>query len=104
MARKLVVLLWHMLTKGEDYRYEPPAGTREKLQRIAYVETGERAKRTKNAEPVPDRTRDKEPGRIGEEAYVEFIRQRFGPHGTARKEHPNRKEGAKKSSKVNSGP
>lgn len=103
LARKLVVLIWHMLTKGEDYHYAPPARTREKLQRAAYVATGQRAKRTKRAEPLPDRAQDKEPGRIGEEAYTEFIRQRFGPRGPAGKEHPNRKATTKKPSRVKPG-
>lgn len=34
LARKLVVLVWHMLTKGEPYRYAPVARTRHKLRRV----------------------------------------------------------------------
>ncbi|MFN0026711.1 MAG: hypothetical protein ACKV2O_05915 [Acidimicrobiales bacterium] len=33
MARKLVVLFWHMLTRGEDYAYARPSLTAEKLRR-----------------------------------------------------------------------
>jgi len=32
LARKLVVLAWHLLQKGEPYRYAPAAKTREKLR------------------------------------------------------------------------
>ena len=34
LARKLVVLTWHLLTKGEPYRYAPIALTRTKLKRV----------------------------------------------------------------------
>jgi len=34
LARKLVVLAWHLLTKGEPYRYAPVARTRHKLKRV----------------------------------------------------------------------
>ena len=34
LARKLVVLAWHLLTKNEPYRYAPIARTRYKLKRV----------------------------------------------------------------------
>jgi hypothetical protein len=34
LARKLVVLAWHLLTTGEPYRYAPVARTRQKLKRV----------------------------------------------------------------------
>jgi|JI10StandDraft_1071094.scaffolds.fasta_scaffold194869_2 transposase len=34
LARKLIVLIWHMLTKKEPYRYAPSARTREKLRKL----------------------------------------------------------------------
>jgi transposase len=34
LARKLIVLVWHMLTKSEPYRYAPVARTRQKLRRV----------------------------------------------------------------------
>lgn len=34
LARKLIVLIWHMLKKNEPYRYAPPARTREKLRKL----------------------------------------------------------------------
>ncbi len=34
LARKLTVVVWHLLKKGEPYRYAPVARTREKLKQI----------------------------------------------------------------------
>jgi len=34
LARKLIVLVWHMLTHAEPYRYAPVARTRQKLRRV----------------------------------------------------------------------
>jgi len=39
-ARKLTVIIWHMLTTGEPYRYAPERSTREKISRMHYVATG----------------------------------------------------------------
>jgi hypothetical protein len=33
-ARKLAVLFWHMLTRGEDYAFARPAMTRNKIRRL----------------------------------------------------------------------
>ena len=88
VARKLVVLVWHMLTRQEDYHYAPPALTREKRGKLRRLATGERAART--SQPVPDRTLDREPGRSAEADYVNFISERFGPNGPTGVEHPNR--------------
>ena len=35
LARKLVVLVWHLLRNGEPYRYAPVARTRHKLRRVS---------------------------------------------------------------------
>lgn len=35
LARKLIVLVWHLLKKREPYRYAPVARTRQKLRRLA---------------------------------------------------------------------
>ena len=42
VARKLVVLVWHILTNGEPYRYAQPALHQAKLARIRIRATGER--------------------------------------------------------------
>lgn len=54
-ARKLVVIAWHMLTKGEPYRYAQPAPTQTKLARLRVAATGQR-RRTgpKPGTPRPD--------------------------------------------------
>ncbi len=41
-ARKLVVIAWHVLTKGEPYRYALPAPTEAKYRRLRVRATGER--------------------------------------------------------------
>jgi len=42
VARKLVVLVWHMLTNGEPYRYAQPALQQAKLARIRIRATGQK--------------------------------------------------------------
>ena len=34
MARKLAVIFWHLLTRGEDYRHEAPTVTQRKLRKL----------------------------------------------------------------------
>lgn len=43
-ARKLTVIIWHMLTDGEPYRWAPERTTREKLGLMHYHATGLRRK------------------------------------------------------------
>ena len=43
-ARKLTVIIWHMLTSGEPYRWAPERTTREKLGLMHYHATGLRRK------------------------------------------------------------
>lgn len=44
VARKLVVIAWHMLTKNQPYRYAQPLATEGKLQRLRVKATGEKRK------------------------------------------------------------
>ena len=44
VARKLVVIAWHMLTKNEPYRYAQPRPTETKLQRLRVRATGAKRK------------------------------------------------------------
>jgi transposase len=44
VARKLVVIAWHMLTKNEPYRYAQPVPTQTKLQRLRVRATGHKRK------------------------------------------------------------
>lgn len=61
-ARKLVVVAWHLLTKGEPYRYAQPAPTAEKLRRLRLRGGGARrptgsAKGTKSVAKLPGGSR-----------------------------------------------
>ncbi|MDE3097756.1 MAG: IS110 family transposase [Chloroflexota bacterium] len=45
VARKLVVLAWHLLTRGEDYAYQRPTLVRRKLRRLELMTGAPHAKR-----------------------------------------------------------
>ena len=44
VARKLTVIIWHMLKKRESYRYSIPRSTEEKFSRLRILVTGKRKK------------------------------------------------------------
>ncbi len=44
VARKLTVIAWHMLSRGEDYAFTRPSLTREKLRRLELMTGAERRK------------------------------------------------------------
>jgi transposase len=88
VARKLVVLVWHMLTEGEDYRHAAPALTRSKLSRVRFLATGERAQRGALPGPPPDPTRDHDAASIAQRDYERFIRERYGSQGPQGPEPP----------------
>jgi hypothetical protein len=44
VARKLAVIAWHMLTRGEDYAFARPSLTREKLRRLELMTGAKRHK------------------------------------------------------------
>lgn len=90
VARKLTVLVWHMLTKGEDYRYAPPARTRAKLARTRLLASGQRARRGELPGPAPDPTRDQDSGRQAQRVYQKFISDRYGLHGPQGPEPPRK--------------
>jgi hypothetical protein len=94
VARKLVVLVWHMLTRGEDYRYAPPALTRNKRAHVHRLATGQRRPRIPG-DPVPDPARDKDVALRAENNYEVFLHHRFGPEGPKGVDHPNRTRTAK---------
>lgn len=88
VARKLVTLVWHMLTHEEDYHYAPAALTSRKRNRLERLATGRPAHRSRTPAPAP--AQDRESARRAETHYVEFLQERFGPDGPAGVEHPNR--------------
>jgi transposase len=60
VARKLVVIAWHMLTKNEPYRYALSVNTEEKLRKLRVLATGE--KRKPGSKKGERRTAKREPG------------------------------------------
>jgi hypothetical protein len=48
VARKLVVIAWHMLSRGEDYAFARPSLTREKLRRLELATGAERRQGKRN--------------------------------------------------------
>jgi len=84
VARKLVVVIWQMLTRGEDYRYAVPARTRQKLNKVHTLATGQRAARQRKPE-----TDDPNSGQVGEDDYNRFLLERFGEDGPRAVNHPN---------------
>ena len=86
VSRKLVVLIWHMLTKNEAYRYASPDLTREKLNRMNRLATGKRSPRKPRGHTGPRH----QPGQDGEDEYEHFIHDRFGSQGPENVDHPNR--------------
>lgn len=54
VARKLAVLAWHLLTRGEDYAYQRPSVVRRKLRRLELKTGAARARRQAGAPPLWD--------------------------------------------------
>jgi transposase len=52
VARKLAVLAWHLLSRGEDYAYQRPSVVRRKLRRLELKTGAPRAKRQAGAAPL----------------------------------------------------
>ena len=100
VARKLTVLVWHMLTKNEDYRYSSPTLTRQKTNRLHRLATG-------NAPPKTSRQPRAQPrhqsAQEAEADYEAFLRERFGPGGPPVTEHPIRQTTRTKAPKSRNG-
>lgn len=90
VARKIVVLVWHMLTEREDYRYSPPAQTRSKLARARSLAGAPRAPRGSLPGTPPDPSRDHDAARRAQGAYERFIRERYDDPGPRVPEPPRR--------------
>jgi transposase len=52
VARKLAVIVWHMLRRGEDYAFARPSLTRQKLRRLELLTGVERQQGRRNLERV----------------------------------------------------
>jgi transposase len=92
VARKLTVLVWHMLANNENYRYASPSLTREKTNRLHNLATDQPAPRT----PRPATGLRHQAARDAEAEYLAFLHERFGPQGPTPKDHPNQQSARRK--------
>ncbi|MDH3683492.1 MAG: IS110 family transposase [Acidimicrobiia bacterium] len=80
VARKLVVLFWHMLTKNEEYAYGRPSLTAEKRRRVELTAGAPSVRGKRNGGRVyassEQRLREQQVAINAERAYREFVSQR----------------------------
>ena len=83
-ARKLAVLIWHLLTRDEDYRFSPPLRTAEKVRHLELAAGWPRRSpggsgpgRSVDARRV-QRANERAVLEVAEAAYVELVRARAG--------------------------
>jgi transposase len=69
VARKLVIIAWHLLSRGEDYAFVRPALYRQKIRRLGLM-TGATRQQGKRL-PEPGYLRPGDPRRRAETAFVE---------------------------------
>jgi transposase len=86
VARKLCVLFWHLLTRGEDYAYARPSLTKAKLRRLELLagdtpRRGQRGVITKPYRLQEVRDRERELSLQAERAYQRLVAdwQQTGP-------------------------
>lgn len=86
VAAKLCRIIWHMLTKKEDYYYAPPLRTKEKMAKLRVIATGVRQKTgPKKGEPskggrkayLEARKNDHNKGKAAEAEYKKFVANRL---------------------------
>ena len=65
VARKLAVLAWQLLTRGEDYAFARPSLVRRKLRALELAAGAPRAKPGPKPDPVGERTEDRATHRNG---------------------------------------
>lgn len=85
VAAKMIHIIWHMLTKQQDYFYAPPLRTKEKIAKLRILATGTRLK-SGLQKGVPSkggkaayrqaRLSDLDKARAAEQQYNEFIQSR----------------------------
>jgi transposase len=69
VARKLVIIVWHLLSRGENYAFMRPALYRQKIRRLGLM-TGATRQQGKRL-PEPGYLRARDPRRQAEAAFVE---------------------------------
>lgn len=74
VARKLAVLAWHLLTRGEDYAFQRPSLVRRKLRRLELAAGAPRAKSGPNPDPVWNSNHDGAEKRLALQAEIAYRR------------------------------
>ena len=88
-ARKLAVLIWHMLTKNEDYAWRRPALLQWKLRQLE-LKAGHASRRGGN-KPGPARDYSLEAVRNKERAWLGLVEQEYRRFVAAWKDKPTEK-------------
>lgn len=74
VARKLAVLAWHLLTRGEDYAFQRPSLVRRKLRALERQAGAPRAKPGPNAAPIWKTSADEAEKRLALQAEIAYRR------------------------------
>jgi transposase len=74
VARKLAVLAWHLLTRGEDYAFARPSLVRRKLRTLELKAGAPRAKPGPKPDPVWNTTNDAAERRLAAQAEATYRR------------------------------
>jgi transposase len=74
VARKLAVLTWHLLTRGEDYAFARPSLVRRKLRTLELKAGAPRAKPGPKPDPVWNTSSDAAEKRLAEQAELAYRR------------------------------
>jgi transposase len=104
VARKMVVIVWHMLHRGEDYAFARPSLTREKLRRLELMNGAERQQGRRHAvrvfAPRAQHDAEREMAAQAEAAYLRLMsdwhpRPRAGAGATTgRVKTPSKRRGS----------
>jgi transposase len=74
VARKLAVLAWHLLTRGEDYAFQRPSLVRRKIRRLELAAGAPRVKPGPNPNPVWNTATDAAEKRLAIQAEAAYRR------------------------------
>jgi transposase len=74
VARKLAVLAWHLLTRGEDYAFARPSLVRRKIRRLELTAGAPRAKPGPKPNPIWNTTADAAEQRVTQQAEAAYRR------------------------------